>query len=81
MQSDLFRVNAAIGIEQANGNWAVQAWVKNATDEEELNIAFDSPFQAGSFHAFIEDPRMVGVNATFRFSRALDIIKNDAPAI
>ncbi|MDH3305452.1 MAG: TonB-dependent receptor [Gammaproteobacteria bacterium] len=67
LQSDLFWVNAAIGIEQADGNWAVQAWVKNATDEEVYNIVFDSPFQAGSFHAFIEDPRMAGVNAIFRF--------------
>jgi outer membrane receptor protein involved in Fe transport len=67
LQDDLFWVNAAIGIEQADGKWSVQAWVKNATDEEVLNIAFDSPFQAGSYHAFIEDPRMAGVNAVFRF--------------
>ncbi len=67
LQDDLLWINAAIGIEQADGNWSVQAWVKNATDEEVLNIAFDSPFQAGSFHAFIEDPRTAGVTATFRF--------------
>ncbi len=67
LQDDLLWINAAIGIEHADGNWSVQAWVKNATDEEVLNIAFDSVFQAGSYHAFIEDPRTAGVNATFRF--------------
>ncbi|MBT8102494.1 MAG: TonB-dependent receptor [Gammaproteobacteria bacterium] len=67
LQDDLFWVNAALGVEQADGKWAVQAWVKNATDEEVFNIVFDSPFQAGSFHAFIEDPRTAGVNAIFRF--------------
>jgi len=67
LQDDVFWINAAIGIEQADGKWSVQAWVKNATDEEVLNIAFDSPFQAGSYHSFIEDPRTAGVNAIFRF--------------
>ncbi|MFK8032071.1 MAG: TonB-dependent receptor [Gammaproteobacteria bacterium] len=67
LQDSLFWVNGSIGIEQADGNWVVQAWVKNLTEEEVLNVAFDSPFQAGSFHAFIEDPRTAGVSATFRF--------------
>lgn len=67
LQDDLLWVNVSIGVEQADGKWAVNAWVKNATDEEVMNIGFDTPFQAGSFHAFIEDPRMYGVTGTLRF--------------
>ncbi|NNF17512.1 MAG: TonB-dependent receptor [Gammaproteobacteria bacterium] len=67
LQGNLFWVNGAVGVEDSEGKWLVQAWVKNLTDEEVLNIAFDSPFQAGSFHAFIEDPRTAGLSATFRF--------------
>ncbi|MEO0998548.1 MAG: TonB-dependent receptor, partial [Pseudomonadota bacterium] len=67
LQDDVLWINATVGLEHPEGNWAVQAWVKNATDEEVLNIAFDSPFQAGSFHSFIDDPRTAGVTATFRF--------------
>ena len=66
-QSDIFWLNASIGLEHPDGNWAVQAWVKNATEEEVFNIVFDSSFQAGSFHAFVEDPRTAGLTATFRF--------------
>ncbi|MEL7537885.1 MAG: TonB-dependent receptor [Pseudomonadota bacterium] len=66
-QDDLLWVNASIGLEHPEGNWAVQAWVKNATEEEVFNIVFDSSFQAGSFHSFIEDPRQYGLTATFRF--------------
>ena len=67
LQGDIFWLNASIGLEHPEGNWALQAWVKNATDEEVFNIVFDSSFQAGSYHAFIEDPRTAGITATFRF--------------
>ena len=67
LQDDMIWVNASIGLEEAEGKWSLIAWVKNATDEEVLNIAFDSPFQAGSYHAFIEDPRLYGVTGTLRF--------------
>lgn len=67
LQDDLLWVNASIGLEQADGNWGVQLWVKNLTDEDVLNIAFDTPFQAGSYAAFIEDPRTAGITGTFRF--------------
>lgn len=67
LQDGVWWVNASLGIEQAEGNWAVNLWVKNLTDEEVLNIAFDSPFQAGSYHAFVEQPQTSGITATFRF--------------
>lgn len=66
-QSGLLVINASLGIENADGDWAVQAWVKNATDEEIYNVIFDSPFQAGSFHAFIDAPQTSGITATYRF--------------
>ncbi len=65
--SGLFVLNASLGIENADGNWAIQAWVKNATDEEIFNVVFDSPFQAGSFHAFVDAPQTSGITATYRF--------------
>ena len=67
LQDDLLWVNASIGVEQADGNWSIQAWVKNATDEEVFNIVFDTPFQGASFNAFIDDPRTVGITGTIRF--------------
>jgi len=67
LQDDLLWINVSLGVEEADGKWAINAWVKNATDEEVYNVVFDTPFQAGSFHAFIEDPRMYGVTGTLRF--------------
>ncbi len=66
-QDDVLWVNLALGLEHPDGIWAVTAWVKNATDEEVFSIAFDSGFQAGSFHAFVDDPRTAGITASFRF--------------
>lgn len=67
LQDDMLWVNASVGIEQADRNWGVHAWVKNATDEEVFNIVFDSVFQADSFNAFIDDPRTAGITGTIRF--------------
>ncbi len=67
LQDNVWWVNASIGIEPEDGDWGVVLWVKNATDEKVYNIVFDSPFQAGSYHAFVEQPQTSGITATFRF--------------
>jgi len=59
-------LDGSISLFRNEGPWALDLWVKNATDKEVINIAFDSPLQRGSFAAFLEPPRTYG--ATLRLN-------------
>jgi len=64
IQDDFITLDASIGLQKIDGPWALDFWVKNATNEDVFNIAFDLSLQAGSFGAFLEPPRTYG--ATLR---------------
>jgi len=66
IQDDFITLDGSIGLLKTDGPWAIDLWVKNLTDEDVINIAFDTPLQSGSFGAFLEAPRTYG--ATLRLN-------------
>jgi len=60
-------VNATIGIGAIDGQWRLELWGKNLTDETVINIGFDTPAQTGSMSAFVEPPRMYGATLNYTF--------------
>lgn len=64
---DYWIINANITLEAADESWAIELWGKNLTDEEVINIGFDTPLQTGSASAFLEAPMTWGVTGRMNF--------------
>jgi outer membrane receptor protein involved in Fe transport len=76
-------VNARIGLRGQDERWSVEFWAQNLTNEDYAQVAFNSPFQAGTtaapfvdpqfpggrqlFSAFLAEPRTYGVTVRTRF--------------
>ena len=76
-------VNARVGIRGAADRWALELWAQNLFDTDYTQVAFNSPFQAGTtaapfvdpqfpggrqiFSAFLAEPRTYGITGRFRF--------------
>lgn len=75
--------NARVGIRGAEERWAIELWAQNLFDVDYAQVAFNSPFQAGTtsapfvdpqypggrqiFSQFLAEPRTYGVTGRFRF--------------
>ncbi|HEX8572443.1 MAG TPA: TonB-dependent receptor [Allosphingosinicella sp.] len=75
--------NARVGIRGPQQRWSVELWAQNLFDKDYTQVAFNSPFQAGTsaapfvdpqfpggrqiFSAFLAEPRTFGVTGRFRF--------------
>ncbi len=64
---DYWIFNANVTLAAADESWAVELWGKNLTDEEVINIGFDTPLQTGSFSAFMSEPMTWGVTGRMNF--------------
>ncbi len=76
-------VNARVGIRGPDQKWAVELWAQNLFDVDYTQVAFNTPFQAGTtsapfvdpqfpggrqiFSAFLAEPRTYGVTLRGRF--------------
>ena len=76
-------VNARLGIRGASQRWSIELWAQNLFDANYAQVAFNSPFQAGTtaapfvdpqfpggrqiFSAFLAEPRTYGITGRFRF--------------
>jgi outer membrane receptor protein involved in Fe transport len=76
-------VNARLGIRGPAQRWSVEIWAQNLFDKDYTQVAFNSPFQAGTtaapfvdpqfpggrqiFSAFLAEPRTYGITGRFRF--------------
>jgi len=76
-------VNARIGIRGRNERWSLEAFAQNLFDTDYTQVAFNTPFQAGTtsppfvdpqfpggrqiFSSFLAEPRTYGVTGRFRF--------------
>lgn len=60
-------VNARLGLATQDKRWAVEAWAQNLFDEVYYQVAFDAPFQPGSFDAFLGQPRTYGVTLRYAY--------------
>ena len=59
--------NGRLSIGAPDESWALELWGQNLTDELYYQVAFSAPFQAGSYKAFLGQPRTVGL--TLRLKR------------
>ena len=53
--------NAQLGIKTADGRYEVLVWGRNLSDKRMNILVFDSVFQRGSWHTFVNAPRTYGV--------------------
>ncbi len=53
--------NAQLGIKTADGRYEVVVWGRNLSDKRLNSLVFDSVFQGGSWHTFVNEPRTYGV--------------------
>ncbi|MGZ8360667.1 MAG: TonB-dependent receptor [Allosphingosinicella sp.] len=76
-------INARLGVRGADQRWSVEVWTQNLFDVNYTQVAFNSPFQAGTtsapfvdpqfpggrqiFSAFLAEPRTCGITGRFRF--------------
>jgi outer membrane receptor protein involved in Fe transport len=76
-------INARIGVRGPGNRWSLEAWAQNLFDTHYAQVAFNSPFQAGTtappfvdpqfpggrqiFSAFLAEPRTYGITGRFRF--------------
>lgn len=58
--------NARLGIGAEDDSWSLELFANNLFDEDYVQVAFDGPFQPGSFNAFLGQPRMVGLTLRAR---------------
>jgi outer membrane receptor protein involved in Fe transport len=59
--------NGRLSIGAPDERWTVELWSQNLTNETYYQVAFSAPFQAGSYKAFMGQPRTVGL--TLRLKR------------
>lgn len=81
---DAFAVfNARLGVRGAGQRWSVEFWAQNLFNQDYAQVAFNTPFQAGTtsapfvdpqfpggrqiFSAFLAEPRTYGITGRFRF--------------
>ena len=67
VQEDYIIANASIGLLAQDNGLELEAFVRNITDADVIQVAFDTPLQAGSFNAFLTEPRTYGVTLRYRF--------------
>ncbi len=82
-QDSFYVVNARVGLRGPAEKWSIEAWAQNLFNEDYTQVAFNSPFQAGTtaapfvdpqfpggrqiFSAFLAEPRTYGITGRFRF--------------
>jgi outer membrane receptor protein involved in Fe transport len=81
---DSFAVfNGRLGVRGANQQWSIEFWAQNLFNQDYAQVAFNTPFQAGTtappfvdpaypggrqiFSAFLAEPRTYGITGRFRF--------------
>ena len=68
VQDGFTTVNLRVGFKQADGQWAIEAWATNLTDENARGVTFNTPLRSGSRSAFLaQEPRMYGVTVRGEF--------------
>ena len=60
-------VNAQAGVRSLDGRYEVTAWGRNLADRQMNILVFDSVFQAGSWHTWVNPPRTFGLRVRANF--------------
>ena len=67
LQDAYAKINARIALSTADYRWEFALFGRNLTDEATRTSSFDAPLSAGIYAAYIEEPRVIGVQAKFNF--------------
>ncbi len=76
-------INARVGVRGPQQRWSIELWAQNLFNQDYAQVAFNTPFQAGTtaapfvdpqfpggrqiFSAFLAEPRTYGITGRFRF--------------
>jgi iron complex outermembrane receptor protein len=76
-------INARLGVRGPQQRWSIELWAQNLFNQDYQQVAFNSPFQAGTtaapfvdpgfpggrqiFSSFLAEPRTYGITGRFRF--------------
>lgn len=61
------KINARIGVTDADDSYAFELWATNLTNERTRGVTFNTVFRSGSRSAFIQEPRMYGATVRKNF--------------
>jgi outer membrane receptor protein involved in Fe transport len=64
-QDGFLLVNARVGIRGPDLKWSLEFWGQNIFDKDNAQVAFNSPFQAGTTSAPFVDPQFPGGRQLF----------------
>lgn len=67
VQKAFTTANARFSLRSANGDWAVDLWGRNIFDQDYYRRIIPATFQAGSYSAFLGDPRTYGITLRHNF--------------
>jgi len=67
VQKAFTTANARFSLRSANGGWAVDLWGRNIFDQDYYRRIIPATFQAGSYSAFLGDPRTYGITLRHNF--------------
>jgi iron complex outermembrane recepter protein len=76
-------INARLGVRGPQQRWSIELWAQNLFNQDYQQVAFNTPFQAGTtsapfvdpqfpggrqiFSSFLAEPRTYGISGRFRF--------------
>lgn len=64
---DTWFQNARLTAVSPDGDWEIALWANNLTNEFVPMVVFDSVFQSGSLHTFVNEPRTFGLTVKYSF--------------
>ncbi len=67
VQDAYTKVNARLGLSSVDGRWEAAIYGRNLTDEATYTATLGAPLSAGIQAAWIEEPRIVGVQLRYNF--------------
>ena len=66
-QDSYYKYNARVGLAGANNTWEIAVYGRNLTDETTYSYATDAPLSAGIYGGWVEEPRIIGIQARYAF--------------
>lgn len=67
LQDAYTKIDARVGLDSTNDAWAFQIYGRNLTDETTHTYFLDAPLGSGLTAAYVEEPRIIGLQATYNF--------------
>ncbi len=67
LQEAFWKLNARVGLSNADNTWEVALYGRNLTNEATMSYTVDAPLSAGIYANGREEPRIVGLQASYKF--------------